>query len=376
MKKSMSKMSRMFFLAVVFFVPQFAYAENNTVIWERDGDVDAFLADVPVAKGQALPATGSALAPQNANLPTSITSLPANSGSDWMKKVKAKDQSDHEAEIFSFKGKVRVKKKGSEYWTPVYKRMKLQVGDEILTYKNSSLAAKYDMQYKDLIYVDEKTHAILESIEPTKIILEEGKMFHYLDAVMKNRNYQVVNESTTLGIRGTHALTSFNSETGESFFGNFPTDEGHNSMVEICLTAGGSEAECLDLEEGEGGSFSGSEEFSDDGVDSLTQEQIDENQEKLKEMENSDPNFGLRNNVEDDAGSLPPTGGGVSTPGFIDPAGAGNVGGGSDPLDPLIDTNLDLLKNPVPLSEDETSYHGGDPACSSKDNCGDDGYRT
>jgi hypothetical protein len=376
MEKSMRKVCLMLVLSLSVLFSQSVQAESKDVIWERDGDVDALLADASSASGKPLPVTGSALPIANVVNPinSSLSSLPANSGNNWLQKTKAIEKNDHEAEIFSFKGKVRVKKKGSDYWTPVYKRMRLQVGDEILTYKKSSLAAKYDTQYKDLIYVDEKTHAILESIEPTKILLEEGKMFHYLDAVVKNRNYQIVNRSTTLGIRGTHALTSFNPRTGESFFGNFPTDDGHDSLVEVCLTSGGSEAECLNLKEGQGGAFDDSEEFDDDNVDPLTQEQIDENEQKLKEMEDSDPNFGLRNSTGENGGTLPPTGGGFSSPGVIDPAGSGNVGGGGDTLDPLLDTDLDLLKNLEPLFEDDIHNRGGDdPACPNND-CGDDGH--
>lgn len=330
------------FTAAGIFQPA-ANAAETTTLYGRDGDVDALLADSSALTG-ALPPTGGVMPVSTMQAPPAAQAvageLPAVG--NWQPPKDEKSMKDQRAEIFDFKGKVRVQKKGTDYWTPVYKKMRLEEGDKILTSKDSTVSARYDDYYLDMIHIEENTFAVIESIEPTQIHLEKGTIFHYLDARMKSRNYRVSTSSSTLGIRGTHAVSAFDPLTNTSLTATVPVKDNHASTVEVfCNASGGGKAalkegQQIQVAQGEGC----------DNVVNINPDLIATSESNFEGMAATDPDFyALR-----DQGVLPPTGGAPDL-------GAGDSGDGFNNLDPLLDSGLGF-EDPIVGGDDQPQDEG------------------
>lgn len=317
----------------------------ETTLYDRDGDVDALLADSGTIASGVLPPTGGAMPVTGMQAPNVRPQgfsgeLPAVG--NWSAGKDQTSMKDQRAEIFDFKGKVRVQKKGTDYWTPVYKKMRLEAGDKILTYKKSTLSARYDDYYLDMIHVEENTFAIIESIEPTKIHLEKGTMFHYLDAQMKNRNYRVSTSSSTLGIRGTHAVSAFNPLTNVSLTATIPVKDNHASSVDVTCAGGGSSASLS-----EGQQIQVAQGAGCDNVEDIDPFLIQQSQENFDAMAATDTDFfPLRQE-----GVLPPTGGA--------PELGADLGDDLNTLDPLLDSGIGF-DEPVFQEQEEGTPFGGE----------------
>jgi len=335
----MSSAWRTVVMAVLVMVLS-APVQAAETLWGRDADVDANLADDGSWASQPLPATGYQPVFQALPaLPVSAQPLPQNAAGFSPAAVREFESSleDGRAEVFGFEGKARVMKKGTDYWTPVYKGMRLETGDKILTYEKSNVSVRYDRSYKNLINIKEKTQAEFRSIEPTEILLEKGTIYHYLDALVRSKNYRVTTQVGSFGVRGTSWVSSFVNSTGLA--GTLQDSNNHESSI-WCQFPNAKQKDPLIVEEGKQleipqGSVPGPGDIED--LDDAIQQ---EGEQTLQEFSQYDPSFEqLRNREEGEGGKLPPTSGDLGGVGILDAGGDGTVGLPENLLDPLLDTN-------------------------------------
>jgi hypothetical protein len=152
---------------------------------------------------------------------------------------------DHRAKVFDFSGDVKILKKGSDNWIAVTKEMVLEMGDQLLTKKESTLDIAYDEYFLNIVRVDENTKAEFRSIEPTDLHLEEGTLFNALDG-LAGEKYQISTQTAVAGVRGTQ-LSAIVVD-GLSKFGTNEQFDIENHLVEVKLN--GQETSIM-LKEGE-----------------------------------------------------------------------------------------------------------------------------
>lgn len=338
-----------FFLGLMLFVSVPVQAAEETR-WNRDADVDAVLADGGVS-GQALPATGfqtplasvQGLPVPGAFNPTGqAMKLPAADAA-----AQKASQSDSRAEVFGFTGKARVMKKGTEYWTPVYKGMWIEAGDKILTYEKSQVSLRYDRNFKNLIQVEEGTQAEFRSIEPTDIILQKGTLFHYLDALIHGKNYRVNTPVGSFGVRGTYWVSGFDGTSG--VVGTLQDQNDKNSSI-FCQFPNGKQKDPLFVPEGQQLNIDQGDLPTDGDLKELDPELQEQGDENLQRMSQMDPSFNELRQTQESNNILPPTSGDLGGVGNMDAGGEGVVGNNDVPLDPLLDTKS---TNPEPPSSEE-----------------------
>ncbi|HTL48098.1 MAG TPA: hypothetical protein VL688_08585 [Verrucomicrobiae bacterium] len=303
-------------------------ARAAETLWSRDADVDAALTGPSSLSSSSLPATGTPAGfnplpafPTGAGMTTAA--LAAHPGGA----VDNASRSDGKAEVFGFKGKARIMKKGTEYWTPVYKGMIVQAGDKVLTYDKSSVSVRYDKNYKNLLQVESGTVAEFRSIEPTDIHLEKGTLFHYLDALVHGKSYRVSTDTVSMGVRGTYWVSSVVGDTTSA--GTIPNNDDHQSEIEMSPLDGG---EGVEIPEGKQLDVNGNNGPDQDGIRDLDKDVEEESHQIFEQFSSYDPNFNSQREQNQEGATLPPTSGSG-----LD-AGGENVGQNDTKLDPLLDT--------------------------------------
>lgn len=240
---------------------------------------------------------------------------------------------DHLARVFNVKGDVRILKKGTEDWTKLKKERVIEVGDQILTGKDSFVEIVYDQFFLNIARIDEKTKAEFRTIEPTDLHLEDGSIFSALDGLSKGDAYQISTPTAVAGVRGTHFNVDFDAATRIFNAATIPDLNDHQSQVFVnpIEVTGSTSDQGIIVPEGSHVRF---DEQMSTGVSLevgvLPQETIQDAQETFKEMSEGIDNFSeLREEGEkkleetsDDhksAGDGNPPGGGDG--------GAGDIGG-------------------------------------------------
>ena len=140
---------------------------------------------------------------------------------------------DHLARVFDVKGDVRILKKGTEEWVKIKKDKVIEVGDQILTGKDSFVEIVYDPFFLNVARIDEKTKAEFRSIEPTDLHLEDGSIFSALDGLSKGDSYQISTPTAVAGVRGTHFDVAYEAATRIFFAATIPVDDNHMSEIYI-----------------------------------------------------------------------------------------------------------------------------------------------
>ena len=113
------------------------------------------------------------------------------------------DLNDHRALLFDFKGNVRILKHDTDKWTPVMKNMKIEIGDQLLTEKDSHVDLAYDSRFLNVARIGANTKAEFRNIEPTDIHMEDGSIFSALDGLKGGESYQISTRTAVAGVRGT-----------------------------------------------------------------------------------------------------------------------------------------------------------------------------
>ncbi len=158
-------------------------------------------ANLPELNNQALPQDEKDLL-KGQKTPLSAVESSPDSKPDFS------DLNDHLALIFDFNGEVRVLKHGAEQWMPAQKKMKIEIGDQLLTGKDSQVDIAYDSHFLNIARIGANTKAEFRNIEPTDIHMEDGSIFSALDGLKKGEGYQISTRTAVAGVRGTHLFVS------------------------------------------------------------------------------------------------------------------------------------------------------------------------
>ncbi len=143
------------------------------------------------------------------------------------------EMNDHKAEVFRVEGDVKILKHASDEWIAAEKGMILEVGDQVLTGKDSFLEVVYDSHFLNIARIEEKTKAEFRHIEPTDLHLStDGAIFSALDGLKPGSQYQVSTATAVASVRGTHFAVEVQ---GGSFsqIAVIPDTKSHESAVEL-----------------------------------------------------------------------------------------------------------------------------------------------
>lgn len=118
---------------------------------------------------------------------------------------------DHEASIYAVQGDVQILHKDTPTWERAQKGHKILEGDQIKTAPASYADISYNEFYLDNVRIEENTFAEFKSIEPTHLVLLDGKLFNILDG-LAGSPYEVSTPSTVAAVRGTRFQAAFDSD--------------------------------------------------------------------------------------------------------------------------------------------------------------------
>jgi len=314
----------------------------------RDADIDAKMN--AAALGGIAPPTGSqmAMAPavtggsQKFNDPY----LPAAmlSGNVIL------GQTDGKARVYEVQGSAFILKKGS----PVEKKLKkgdvINPGDTIHTETNSKVSIAFDESYKNAVHIPQNSKALIESIEPTNIRIENGSVFSAVDGLPQGSTWKVTTPTAVAAVRGTLYLVNYQSAGGQFYAAtvDIPTDEKNSSIDIQQITSNGSvnvpEGNQITLKEGEKPDIKLVQKINPAMLDEILKFFAD--LQKLRTEEGR---------------VAPATSGQYSGPGVLDAAGPGVIGGDDNRLD-IQDLNTirqDEPTSPLPTVTTNEGSSGG-----------------
>jgi len=166
-------------LALIFSVPQFAYAQKPIeALPESQNNLEMMM-----KKGSVSPLDSAGVSASGLSLV------------------------DHKAVVVDFQGNVRILKPGTPQWVPVEKNMLIEEGDQIQTSEASRIDIAYDSDFLNIARIEQKTKAEFRLIEPTDLYMEDGTIFSALDGLPAGVNYQVSTPTAVAAVRGTHLAT-------------------------------------------------------------------------------------------------------------------------------------------------------------------------
>ncbi|HRK61622.1 MAG TPA: FecR domain-containing protein [Candidatus Omnitrophota bacterium] len=323
------------FILACLLVPAIAFAQSSA----RDSDIDlklnaGDLAGVaPPTGSQAIPLAPAA-GPQkfiDPYLPAAMQGGAVILG-----------QTDGKARVYEVKGDAKRSSAGS----PIEKKLKkgdtIKAGDTIITGSGSVASITFDENYKNAVYVPENSQALIVSIEPTEIKIQNGSVYSAIDGLPHGSTWKITTPVAIAAVRGTLYVVRFVLADGTFYAAtvNVPDDDKTSSIDIQELTgetgANVPEGKEITFKDGE---IPDASLVSD--LDPSTVQEILDFFQNLKELRDQNDNSGV----------APPTSGDLTGTNNLDPAGPGVVGGGSDPLDPINDIGLP----PEPLSEAPSS---------------------
>lgn len=332
------KKKSILFAAAILMLPSVLFADNTS----RDANVDLQL-NANALTGIA-PPTGS-----QTTVPAAVSSGSQKFIDPYLPAVMRKDQvvlgqTDGKARVYEVRGKVLVSKQGSPVETALKKGATLTAGDTIVTEAKSSVSITFDESYKNAVQIPENSKAVLESIEPTNIRIENGTIFNSVDGLPQGSTWKVSTPSAIAAVRGTLYIVRYQAANGQFYAAtvNVP-DDGKTSAIDIQPISGDSSANVpegkeITLQEGQVPDLS--------LVQDLDPSVLEEILKFFKEVSD------LRGNQGDNK-TAPPTSGQYDALGSLDPAGPGVVGGDENRLDVQ---ELGTIKEDLPPVEE---FHEG-----------------
>jgi len=218
---------------IVWVVAGLIWGQNPLLaqLSTRDMDIDMQLnAEV----GGVAPPTGSvAVSPSGAAL--SAMAFPAMLPSAKV----VLGQTDKKARVYDVKGKVFWTKQG----TPIQKKLRandiLQLGDTIQTEDKSSVSIAFDDSFMNAVHLPENTTAVLESIEPTSIRIENGSIYSAVNGLPQGSSWKVATPAAVAAVRGTLYLVRYQAANGTFYAATVDIpDDGVASAIDIQEIAG------------------------------------------------------------------------------------------------------------------------------------------
>ncbi len=326
-----------FFILACLLVPTIVFAQSST----RDADVDLKMnantlsGVVPPTGSQALPAAPAVGAQKFVDpyLPAATHSSAVILG-----------QTDGKARVYEIQGDVKRALSGS----PVEKKLKkgdtINAGDTITTGAGAVVSVTFDESYQNAVHIPENSQALIISIEPTEIKIQNGSIYSAIDGLPQGSTWKVSTPVAVTAVRGTLYVVRFMLADGTFYAAtvNVPDDDKTSSIDIEELTGDVSanvpEGKEITFKDGEDPDMSMVSDLDPAAVQEILQ--FFQNLKELRDESNS--------------GTAPPTSGDLTGTNNLDPAGPGVVGGGNGPLDPINDIGLP----PEPLIEEpyESGY--------------------
>lgn len=335
----MKKKQILVIAALCLSVSAYAYSQTSA----RDADIDAkmnagsLMGVAPPTGSQALPVSPATGAQKfiDPYLPAAMHLSGVILG-----------QTDGKARVYKVDGNVTIISKESPVEKKLKKNATIKPGDTIRTGAGASVSIAFDESYQNAVHIPQNTQALIDSIEPTNIIIENGTVFSAVDGLPQGSTWKVTTPSAVAAVRGTLYLVSFQAADGRFYSAtvNVP-DDGKTSAVDIQEIVGDAS---VDIPEGKEITLVQGQAPDDSLVKDLDPSTLDEIIKFFEEL------IKLREAEENVA---PPTSGETTGLGVLDPAGSGVVGGENDPLDPQFDTNS---IGPEPSNSMEEFSSGGD----------------
>ncbi len=313
-----------FFIFVWLMMPAIAFAQSSAT----DADIDLKMNANTLAG--VVPPTGSqavAIAPASGVQKFIDPYLPAAMQTGTV----VLGQTDGKARVYEIQGDVRRSESGS----PVEKKLKkgdtIRPGDTITTGSGAVVSITFDEDYKNAVHIPENSQALVVSIEPTEIKIQNGSIYSAIDGLPQGSTWKVATPVAVAAVRGTLYVVRFMLTDGTFYAAtvNVPDDD-KSSSIDIEELTGDIGA---NVPEGKEITFKDGEDPDMSMVSDLDPAAVQEILQFFQELKQ------LREENEN-SGGAPPTSGDLTGTNTLDPAGPGVVGGGNGPLDPINDIGL------------------------------------
>ena len=218
-------------------------------ISSTDAIVDSALMKEAPAQSPISPVTGRNLSVADSTRALLFSHL---KGAQSTVGIVTEDQTDKRGRIYDLKGDVRIARKGSQKWKKAKKNIRLEEGDMLLTGKNGAASMTFDETYLNVTHIPQNTRAVLRSIEPTDIYLEDGTLYNFFDGLQEGSRWKVSTPTTVAAVRGTHFLANYTAASGQVISAVFDVPEdGHISTVTLIdVLSNGLKGTTLDIPEG------------------------------------------------------------------------------------------------------------------------------
>jgi len=113
------------------------------------------------------------------------------------------------ARIINLKGSVLVKEGPGSDWGKAKLNMLLDMDAEIQTRKDAGCTLAFDEEQKNILTIKENSHIKIESMEPGKIFLPEGRVFSLIEGLAKAEKFEIRTPTAIAGARGTGWITDY-----------------------------------------------------------------------------------------------------------------------------------------------------------------------
>ncbi len=232
----------------------------------REMDIDMQL---NAEAGGVAPPTGSAAVAPHPAAPEAFVFPPVSPAAKVVF-----GQTDKKARVYDLKGKVTWTKSGS----PVEKKLRLndvlEKGDAIQTEEKSSVSIAFDDSYMNAIHLPENTHAVIESIEPTDVRVENGAIYSAVNGLPQGGSWKITTPAAVAAVRGTLYLVRYQAANGTFYAATVDVpDDGKTSAIDIQEIAGSQHA---DVPEGKEITLTQGQTPSQDLVGDLDPESLQE----------------------------------------------------------------------------------------------------
>lgn len=115
----------------------------------------------------------------------------------------AADSFTNSAKLLFLEGEVRVRPASQAEWKNAQRNAALPAGAEVLVGPKAKCSIGFGPLAKNIIRLEPASVIVLESIEPVKIRLKEGKIFTLLKGLKKGSSFEVMTPTALAAARGT-----------------------------------------------------------------------------------------------------------------------------------------------------------------------------
>ena len=114
-----------------------------------------------------------------------------------------------EAKIIAVKGTVMIRKDATAAWEIAQLNMKLGKDAEVQTQAKATCTLSFDENKKSILTVKDETQIKVESVQPGKVYLPQGRVFALIKNIKETKKFEVRTPTAIAGARGTGWITEF-----------------------------------------------------------------------------------------------------------------------------------------------------------------------